>query len=193
VRRTEGAAPVALQLRCPGCGEASEVELPLDALAALGEAAEREPLLEVEVEVGEGRTIRVRRPTGEDQRRWRGRAYATPREAERQLLASLLEPLDGAVPIPDDAMVEAAAAAMEALDPLPALRLATPCPACGGESEHPVDLESVLVARLERRQRGLLREVHRLASRYGWTEREVMSLSAHRRRAYLEMIDAEEP
>ena len=89
------------------------------------------------------------------------------------------------MPIPDDAMAAAAGAAMEELDPLPAFRLASRCPACGVEGDHPLELEPLLVARLERRQRALMREVHRLASRYGWTEREVMALPPYRRRVYL--------
>ena len=36
--------------------------------------------------------------------------------------------------------------------------------------------------------RRLLREVHALASAYGWTESEILSLSTTRRHAYLEMV-----
>jgi hypothetical protein len=190
VARTPGAAPVELELRCPapGCGEPLEVELPLDALVELGEAAEHEPVLELEG--GNGATLRVRRPTGEDQRRWRARAFASAEEATRAVLVSLLVD-GGASTAPDGALVERVGAAMEERDPLPDFHLTSHCPACGAESDHPLELEPLLAARLERRQRGMLREVHRLASRYGWTEREVMALPEHRRRAYLEMIDSE--
>ncbi len=191
VARTPGAAPLALELRCPGCGEALEVELPLDALLELAAEAEREPV--VEVALGAGETVRVRRPTGEDQRRWRSRAYASAEEAEREVLASLLAPDGAPAPPPDAALLARVGAAMEERDPLPGFRLASRCPACGAEEDHPLDLEALLTQRLERRQGRLLREVHRLASRYGWTEAEVMALPARRRRAYLDILDAEAP
>ena len=34
----------------------------------------------------------------------------------------------------------------------------------------------------------LMRDIHLLASAYGWTEAEVLSLSAWRRQAYLDMV-----
>jgi hypothetical protein len=36
--------------------------------------------------------------------------------------------------------------------------------------------------------RRLLREIHVLASAYGWRESEILTLSAARRRAYLELV-----
>jgi len=38
--------------------------------------------------------------------------------------------------------------------------------------------------------RRLLVEVHALASAYGWSEQEILSLSDARRRLYLEMVQA---
>jgi hypothetical protein len=36
----------------------------------------------------------------------------------------------------------------------------------------------------------ILREVHILASRYGWSERDILALSPWRRQFYLDMVNA---
>ncbi|MNH45016.1 hypothetical protein D3C79_1073420 [compost metagenome] len=79
---------------------------------------------------------------------------------------------------------------MAAADPLVALAVACECPACGAASEVPIDLDGTALARLAARQRGLLREVHCLASRYGWSEAQVMALPPTRRAQYLALIEA---
>ena len=43
---------------------------------------------------------------------------------------------------------------------------------------------------MEAHARRLLLDVHQLASAYGWSEMEILSLSATRRNAYLEMVRA---
>ncbi|HUD55174.1 MAG TPA: hypothetical protein VMR02_08095 [Terracidiphilus sp.] len=46
------------------------------------------------------------------------------------------------------------------------------------------------LTQIEARARRLLYEVHTLAAAYGWSEREILSLSAPRRALYLEMVRA---
>lgn len=188
---TAEADALALALRCPAaaCGEAYEVEVPLAAIEARAAEAEREPT--VALPVADGRALRLRRPTGEDVRRWRARHYPTSEEAERAVLESLLPAGEPAPDLDGEGLRSALAAGMEEADPLPAFRLATRCPACGDEASHAVDLERALLARLEAHQRGTIRDVHRLAARYGWSEADVLALPAWRRRAYLGLIDAE--
>ncbi|MBL8741651.1 MAG: hypothetical protein JNK04_11175 [Myxococcales bacterium] len=41
------------------------------------------------------------------------------------------------------------------------------------------------------RRDGLLQDVHRIASRYHWAERDILALSWARRRRYLNLIDSE--
>jgi hypothetical protein len=76
-------------------------------------------------------------------------------------------------------------------DPLVALSLSCPCPACGAGNEISIDLEAVALARLERRRSCLLHEIHALASRYGWTEAEILALPPARRAHYLALIEGE--
>jgi hypothetical protein len=49
-------------------------------------------------------------------------------------------------------------------------------------------LPALVWAELQARATALLADVHVLASAYGWTEPQVLSLSPERRAAYLELI-----
>lgn len=187
VARTGELSALPLTLRCPACGAALALELPLDALLELARAAEGERI--VAVLLPGGRRLRVRRPTGEDERRWQERRYESPAEAERAVLLSLLEE---DVPLDAEA-VSGVGEAMSELDPLPALTVASRCPDCGLETDQPVDTEALLLLELARAQRALLGQVHRLALRYGWTEEEVLAIPGWRRRAYLSLGDEATP
>jgi hypothetical protein len=73
-------------------------------------------------------------------------------------------------------------------DPLAEIRLALRCPACENEWEENLDMVSFLWSEIEARARRLLFEVDALASAYGWTEKEILSLSERRRGLYLSMV-----
>ena len=182
---TQESAQLPLLLECPTCGEPLELGLPLDAVLALARRAESEPV--VELALGDGIPRRMRRPTGADQRRWHDRQYDCMDDAERALLGSLLETPAG-VPEPNADTVLRIEEAMEEQDPLTCFRVSSRCISCETATQYELDLEALLLDRLERRQRMLLREVHRLATHYGWTETDVLSLPAWHRRAYLSMI-----
>jgi hypothetical protein len=83
----------------------------------------------------------------------------------------------------------AVADAMATHDPLVAFAVSCACPACGTARDHPVDLEAAVLARLGARRRSLLRELHTLASRYGWTESEILAVAPARRAQYLALIE----
>lgn len=180
---------LAVALRCPvdACGESFAAPVPLATLAALGEEAEAEPV--VTAALGNGLGVRLRRPTGEDLRRWRSAGWSDAGEAEREVARSLVVQASTGE-VDGDAVAAGLSDRMAEVDPLPAFRLVTTCPACGGEVERELDLEAVLLERLTTRQQATLREVHRLASRYGWSEAEVLAVPAWRRAQYLTLIDA---
>lgn len=71
------------------------------------------------------------------------------------------------------------------------LALVTTCSTCDAGIEAPVYLAEVILAELRERGRQLLREVHLLARTYHWSERQILSLSVARRRAYLTLIEAD--
>jgi hypothetical protein len=95
----------------------------------------------------------------------------------------------GDVALADEALVSAALAAA---DPLVDFTVSCACPACDAPNEVVVDLERLALSRLAAQQTQLLHDVHRLASRYGWTESDVLAMPPARRTRYLSFIDNEE-
>lgn len=79
---------------------------------------------------------------------------------------------------------------MEQADPMAEISLMLQCPACERECSPKLDVVGFLWEEVSARARRLLYEVHALASTYGWSEREVLGLSDHRRATYLEMVRA---
>jgi hypothetical protein len=75
-------------------------------------------------------------------------------------------------------------------DPMAETRLALRCPACDHESEEILDIANFVWGEIAALARRLVWEVHALASAYGWTEAQILSLSAARRAIYLEMVQA---
>lgn len=89
-----------------------------------------------------------------------------------------------------DDELEAIGERMAEADPLAEILLHFDCPACGCAFDESLDLAAFLWAQMEARARRLLLDVHELASAYGWSEMEILSLSVARRNAYLEMVRA---
>jgi hypothetical protein len=74
-------------------------------------------------------------------------------------------------------------------DPLLDIQLALDCPACGASWSSPLDLLAFLWQEIEQWGQRMLRGVHRLASAYGWSEGDILALSAWRRGHYLELLN----
>ena len=87
-------------------------------------------------------------------------------------------------------VMDAVAARMAELDPQADLRLNLTCPTCQHRWQAAFDIVSFLWSEIESWAWRILREVHILASAYGWSERDILSLSAGRRKWYLEMVGA---
>jgi hypothetical protein len=79
---------------------------------------------------------------------------------------------------------------MALADPFAETRLTLQCPGCGNAWEEWLDMVSFFWAEVEARARRVFLEIHTLASAYGWTEGEVLSLSDGRRAMYLEMAQS---
>lgn len=86
--------------------------------------------------------------------------------------------------------VNAAGEILSAADPLAETSLALDCPSCGHQWFDVLDIGSFVWAEIEARARRLMSEVHALATAYGWSERETLSLSPARRAGYLRMVQA---
>jgi len=183
---SEGDDALSVRLRCPApaCGEAFEVALPFAALASTAPPDEADAAQPVPVALAGGRSAGLRRPTGHDLRDWHRTPYASRQQAVAAMLAALV--VEGAVTAEDEPTV---ADAMATHDPLVAFTVTCACPACGAESDHPVDLEAIALARLAAQQRALTCEVHVLASTYGWSERDILAVAPARRARYLALIE----
>jgi hypothetical protein len=74
-------------------------------------------------------------------------------------------------------------------DPQANVQLALTCPKCQHAWQSTLDILSYFWTEIDAWASRLLREVHALASAYGWREAEVLALSPWRRQAYLELIE----
>jgi hypothetical protein len=107
--------------------------------------------------------------------------------AARLLLESCRIEKESTIEWTDEFVAEVEAKLAEA-DPLAEILLTFECPLCGSSCDKPLDLAAFLWAEISSAGRRLLSEVHTLASAYGWSEPEILSLSETRRAAYLEMV-----
>jgi len=172
---------------CPHCGVRVEIEFDS---RELGVSSEARRTREFQLTVG-GLELCCRLPSGADVEAVS--ALADVDAVCAALLARCVTARDVAgnvVPaaaLPAE-VVRAIGDEMDRLDPLAVIRLPVECPSCGGAWEAALDVQSFVWTELRAWARRTLREVHALARAYGWTEAEVLALSATRRRAYLELV-----
>jgi hypothetical protein len=85
-------------------------------------------------------------------------------------------------------VLDAVVARMAELDPQADVTFEIECPACSHAWLEPFDIATFLWSEVVDRARRLLDDVHTLASAYGWSERDILSLTPGRRNAYLGML-----
>lgn len=92
----------------------------------------------------------------------------------------------------DDAPADrgSAAATLAEADPLLDAELVTACPTCESTVVAMPDAMAALTALARARVGDLLADVVAVARSTGWAERDILAMSARRRRLYLELIDA---
>jgi hypothetical protein len=88
------------------------------------------------------------------------------------------------------AVVDAVAKEMAEADPQADVQVAVACPMCGHRGRATFDIVSFLWSEVDAWACRILREVHTLASAYGWCERDILALSPVRRQFYLAMVGA---
>jgi hypothetical protein len=170
---------VSLRFRCDACG--SDLVARLD-LGAILSAHGSSPPASVTIELN-GETIEARLPTSED------------------LLATAgLPSLDGEWALyrrclTSDTQVDATAIrqriaqALAAADPLAALDVELACAECGARYSAPFDIVTCFWKEIEAAAWRAALDVHLLASAYGWSEEQVLSMSPARRARYLALRD----
>jgi len=177
---------------CPQCGAGVELEFNVDDFSAPSLPAECGGDFTVVVAVfSESCEARFRLPNSLDQI---AIAQSPDAETARRTLLSrcVLSARRGGDEVSPEYLPAAALAAMSErmaeLDPLASIFLAAPCPDCRFQWQSLFDICDFFWRELSSYAQRLLQEVHLLASAYGWSEAEILSLSSTRRRLYLEMI-----
>jgi hypothetical protein len=175
------------RVSCPGCAAELEIEFRVADLRADLRPEEDRHLRLRDYE------IRLRPADSTDL------ARLTPREDRsenvRRLLARcVLSARRGGEEIPADRLppeiVSALSERLSRIDPQADVQVACACPACAHRWRAPVDIASYLWTEVHAWGERMLRDIHALASAYGWTESEILGLSPARRQAYLDLICA---
>jgi hypothetical protein len=89
-----------------------------------------------------------------------------------------------------EAEVEEVGELMAQADPLAETRVTMKCPKCGHGWDETLDIVAFVWSEIEARAKRLMLDIHTLASAYGWTEREILSLGDNRRVRYVAMVQA---
>lgn len=174
---------------CEACDELLELELDLGNL--LSQHYDRAGN-DIDLQVAEY-TLRIRPLTGADMR---GAAMCEDAASARRFLGerAVISAQSGGEAISPSGLPEHVLArvgeAVAALDPRAEILLDLVCPACGASVTPVIDPGGILWAEISTLALRLLREVHSLASAYGWSESEILRLSPDRRTAYLTHLDA---
>ena len=78
---------------------------------------------------------------------------------------------------------------IEELDPQAEIRIDLTCPQCSHKWDVLFDIASFLLTEVNHWAERTLRSVHKLASVYGWSERDILNLSPVRRQLYLGLVN----
>jgi len=194
-----GAEGLTVQLHCayPACGELVEIDISLLEITTM--LPPGEDTAAIAVQVRDSRYL-FRKPTGNDQLRWLKGSFENEGAVVSEMIRTLQVPPDepgkesGELsdgPFSPD-WLTAVDEGMKAADPLVHFNLTLYCPACQKESTSNIDLENIATGKLQKIQSGLLHTVHRLASRYHWSEQQIFAVTPQRRTKYLALMDGED-
>jgi hypothetical protein len=174
---------------CPACSEPLEYSLVAAELRGPGNDVPGDEL----ILNADGFRLHLRLPNSEDVERASG--FKDLSVARRFLLESCIAQASHAgSPIPSAAVPDSLSEEIEAritqADPQTEILIHLCCSACQHSWQVLFDVERFLWVKFSALAKRLLREVHTLARAYGWSEADILSLSASRRQAYLEMVSA---
>lgn len=172
---------------CARCGERLELNFSSSEIPA---APELDPDDELAL-AAEGFNVRFRLPDSLDLAAVSGSPdVATARQAlfERCLLSVHLEGEEKSAGDLPEHLVAVISERMEQADPRASVQLSLSCPACGHQWLGTFDIVTYFWNEIDGWAQGMLRDVHTLASAYGWHESDILSMSPWRRQFYLDMI-----
>jgi hypothetical protein len=174
---------------CPACK--ARLELALAVRDVLQD--QPFPLPEREMELAAaGYSVRFRLPDGEDMAA-AGACREVPAARALLLARCVLGARrdDGSPVAPAELpaeVVEAIGESMAERDPQALVELRLTCAACAHSWTAVLDVGSFFWTELSALSQRLLHEVHVLARAYGWSEREILAMSAARRHGYIEKV-----
>lgn len=164
---------------CPHCAEQVEWETSVQQLRL-------QPCLQTDTTASRsletaGYTIHYRLPSTLD-------ICAAYTNADALLQRCIVEIQPGGIQsLPED-VTAALMQRMSEEDPQADIRILLSCPACRHQWEALFDIASYLWAEVHQWALRLLQEVSLLARAFGWSEKDILNMSAQRRQLYLEMI-----
>jgi len=170
---------------CPKCGERLELSFTTDELRVAAPEGTRSPLT-----VGDF-TVEYRLPDSLDLAALAN--VRDPRKARATLLERCVRELRmqgqpaALSAVPEDVLAALATRLAEE-DPQADITFRVSCPNCRHGWRAAFDILSFFWTELETYAKQLQREVHEMATAYGWTETTILSLSAAARRRYMELI-----
>jgi hypothetical protein len=182
---------------CPGCGE--QLELGLDAADIRAETSSQVSPDQRQAATEDGTftlvvdsyEVRFRLPNSVDLAAIAGCEDVA--DARHRLLTRCLQTTqpggqDGpGDPLPAD-VFDAVVERMVQLDPLADVQLALTCPECGEQWQVMLDIVQFFWKEIDAWAGRVLRQVHVLASAYGWRQDDILALSPQRRQIYLDMV-----
>jgi hypothetical protein len=175
-------------VRCVHCRELFDLEFDIEQLARV-----LDPPWPACVEALADRTfrlpmgVRFRLPTGEDEV-WLSETCGTePERALALLQRCLIEPQEGV----SERELAAVEEAMEEIAPVLDLDLGAQCPECRTKQPVYFSVQFYLLRAIQQGWKQTVREVHLLATAYGWTLQEILGLPRSQRRQFVQLIETE--
>ena len=173
---------------CPGCDAELEMQTDVHEELERGEPDDIDARFELEIDTFQ---LEARLPTSTDLLALEQTGEVE--RARRHLFSRCVEhatrrgdPID-IESVPDE-VVDRVSEEFEHRDPLADMSHSLTCPMCQHSWRARLDTAEFVWREIEVWARRLLREVDTLASAYGWSEGEILDLSAFRRRCYLELL-----
>lgn len=175
-------------VHCPNCADALELHFRVDDLRVRAGDRPQFPLTLAEADY----EVKFRLPNSLDLRALQS-ALGEVVDAQRQLLKRCLaeatcKGVKVRVEQLPETIVEAISERMSQADPQADVELSLECIQCRHQWQESFDIEAFFWAEIHAWAGRMLNEIHRLASAYGWSEAEILGVSALRRNHYLNLI-----
>lgn len=174
---------------CPSCGEQAELTCDVAQLLMDGSGPVVEPLTR---SFG-NYLVQFRLPNSHDLSAIQDKPSLEDARATLLSRCLISAECDGVICTPEqlpEHVTLAIAHSMAEADPQGDVRFDCTCPHCGTSWESLFDIVSYLWTELSVWAKRTLREVHLLASAYGWREADILAMSSARRQLYLKLIES---